>query len=31
VVKFASVSFFYVCFCALPAFGVVLVLSFLNV
>ncbi len=31
VVKFASVSFFYVCFCALPALGGVLILSFLNV
>lgn len=31
VVKFASVSFFYICFCALPALGGVLVLSFLNV
>jgi len=31
VVKFASVSFFYVCFCALPALGGALILSFLNV
>lgn len=31
VVKFATVSFFYICFCALPALGAVLVLSFLNV
>jgi hypothetical protein len=31
VVKFASVSFFYVCFCVMPAFGVVMGLSFLNI
>jgi len=31
VVKFASVSFFYTCFCALPALGAALILSFLNV
>jgi hypothetical protein len=31
VVKFGSVSFFYICFCALPALGGALVLSFLNV
>jgi hypothetical protein len=31
VVKFASISFFYVCFCVMPAFGAVIVLSFLNV
>jgi len=31
VVKFGSVSFFYVCFCALPALGGALILSFLNV
>jgi Protein of unknown function (DUF3667) len=31
VVKFGSVSFFYICFCALPALGGTLVLSFLNV
>jgi predicted RNA-binding Zn-ribbon protein involved in translation (DUF1610 family) len=31
VVKFASVSFFYVCFCVMPAFGAVMALSFLNV
>lgn len=31
VVKFATVSFFYVCFCALPALGGALILSFLNV
>jgi hypothetical protein len=31
MVKFCSVSFFYVCFCALPALGVALILSFLNV
>lgn len=30
-VKFASVSFFYVCFCVMPAFGAVMALSFLNV
>jgi hypothetical protein len=31
VVKFGMVSFFYVCFCALPALGGALILSFLNV
>ena len=31
VVKFASISFFYVCFCVMPAFGAVMALSFLNV
>jgi len=31
VVKFAAVSFFYVCFCVLPALGAVIALSFLNV
>ncbi|HWA89256.1 MAG TPA: DUF3667 domain-containing protein [Rhizomicrobium sp.] len=31
VVKFVCVSFFYICFCALPALGGALVLSFLNV
>ena len=31
VVKFATVSFFYVCFCALPALGGALILSFLNI
>lgn len=31
VVKFASVSFVYVCFCALPALGGVLALSFLDI
>jgi hypothetical protein len=31
VVKFASVSFFYICFCVMPAFGAVMALSFLNV
>jgi hypothetical protein len=31
VVKFACVSFFYVCFCVLPALGAVIALSFLNV
>jgi hypothetical protein len=31
VVKFSMVSFFYVCFCALPAMGAVMILSFLNV
>ncbi|MBV9991187.1 MAG: DUF3667 domain-containing protein [Alphaproteobacteria bacterium] len=31
VVKFALVSFFYTCFFALPALGVVIVLGFLNV
>jgi predicted RNA-binding Zn-ribbon protein involved in translation (DUF1610 family) len=31
VVKFVCVSFFYVCFCVLPALGVVIALSFLNV
>jgi len=31
VVKFASVSFFYVCFCAIPAMGIAVALSFLNV
>jgi Protein of unknown function (DUF3667) len=31
VVKFGFVSFFYVCFCVLPAVGAALVLSFLNV
>jgi predicted RNA-binding Zn-ribbon protein involved in translation (DUF1610 family) len=30
-VKFVCVSFVYVCFCALPALGAALVLSFLNV
>ncbi|HWA02464.1 MAG TPA: DUF3667 domain-containing protein [Rhizomicrobium sp.] len=30
-VKFASVSFFYVCFCVLPALGIVIALSFLDV
>ena len=31
VLKFASISFVYVCFCVMPAFGAVMVLSFLNV
>ena len=31
VVKFACVSFFYVCFCVFPALGAVIALSFLNV
>jgi hypothetical protein len=31
VVKFASVSFFYVSFCVLPALGVVIGLSFLDI
>ncbi|HEX4295265.1 MAG TPA: DUF3667 domain-containing protein [Rhizomicrobium sp.] len=31
VVKFATVSFFYVFFCVFPALGVVIALSFLNV
>jgi hypothetical protein len=31
VVKFASVSFFYACFCVLPALAAVLTLSFLDV
>jgi hypothetical protein len=31
VVKFVSVSFFYICFCALPAMGAAVILSFLNV
>jgi hypothetical protein len=30
-IKFVTVSFFYMCFCALPALGVVLALSFLNI
>jgi len=31
VVKFVTVSFFYVCFCAIPALAGALILSFLNV
>jgi uncharacterized protein DUF3667 len=31
VVKFGTVSFFYVCFCVFPALGAAMILSFLNV